>query len=164
MSDRGDRLKNFKTTRRILIKGMLTLSGLSLLSVVTFGSYVAKERKVVYEKVKITNISNLPKGTAYAFKYPFSDINQLDISGPCLLIHLPNGELRAYSSVCTHLRCIVRYNEENGVIQCLCHGGKFDPESGDVLSGPPKKPLPQINLTVDSNGDIYASGVTIRVA
>ena len=160
MSEKVDRSK---LTRRGFVKGMLTLSGLSLLSVVSFGTYLAKERKVVYEKMKITNINNVAKGKAYLFNYPFSDINQLDISGPCILIHLPNGELRAYSAICTHLRCVVRYNEEDCVLQCLCHGGKFDPQSGDVLSGPPKKPLPQINLTVDSKGDIYATGVTIKV-
>jgi arsenite oxidase small subunit len=163
MSHEYDRTQGFRMTRRSLIKGMLTLSGLSLLSVLTFGSYVAKERKVVYGKMKITNLNNLPKGEVFVFNYPFSDLNQIDISGPCMLIHLPNGELKAYSSVCTHLRCIVRYNEANNVIQCLCHGGKFDPYTGNVLSGPPKKPLPEVNISVDSNGDIYATGVTIKV-
>ncbi|MEM4165713.1 MAG: Rieske 2Fe-2S domain-containing protein, partial [Nitrososphaerales archaeon] len=147
--------------RRNAIKGMLAISGLSLLSVLSFGSYIAKERKVVYEKIRIANIKDVPKGTTYTFNYPFSDLNQVDISGPCMLIHLPNGELKAYSSICTHLRCIVRYSEENNIIQCLCHGGKFDPQTGAVLSGPPKRPLPEVNLIVDSNGDVYATGVKI---
>ncbi|MFN3621357.1 MAG: hypothetical protein ACK4TI_00530, partial [Nitrososphaerales archaeon] len=104
MSEKKGASEDFKISRRNVIKGMLTISGLSLLSVLSFGSYIAKERKIVYEKIKITNIKDVPKGTAYTFNYPFSDLNQIDISGPCVLIHLPNGELKAYSSICTHLR------------------------------------------------------------
>lgn len=162
MIEKNASSEDFRTSRRNVIKGMLTISGLTLLSVLSFGSYVAKERKVVYEKLKIVNIKEVPRGSSYTFNYPFSDVNQVDISGPCMLIHLPNGELKAYSSVCTHLRCIVRYSGDTGTIQCLCHGGRFDPQTGSVISGPPKRPLPEVILTVDSNGDIYATGVRIQ--
>ena len=164
MSEKNNQLKNVKTKRRTLIKAVLTLLGLSVIGVALYNIFLAGEKKVATEKIKIANISNVRRGTAHTFNYPFSDINQTDSTGPCLFIHLPNGELRAFSAVCTHLGCIVRYNREKDLIECPCHGGKYDSESGDVLSGPPPQPLPQIKLEVDSNGDIYAIGVSIRTA
>jgi arsenite oxidase small subunit len=164
MSDKNNQLKNVKSKRRVLIKGVLALIGLSALGIAVFDIFAPREKKASTEKIKITNISNVPKGTAYAFNYPFSDINQTDSTGPCVLIRLPSEELRAFSSVCTHLGCIVNYSEENGLIQCPCHSGKYDPKSGDVLSGPPNRPLPRIELEVDSNGDVYATGVSIKTA
>ena len=162
MSEKENRLKNVKTNRRTLIKGVLTLLGLSVLGVAIYSIFSPREKKAATEKIKITNISNVPKGTAYTFNYPFSDISQTNSTGPCVLIHLPNGELRAFSSVCTHQGCIVRYNQEKDLLECPCHGGKYDSQSGGVLSGPPLKPLPQINITVDSNGDVYATGVSVK--
>jgi Rieske Fe-S protein len=41
---------------------------------------------------------------------------------------------------------------------CACHGGVFDARSGDVLAGPPPRPMPKIKLEIDTNGDIYANG------
>jgi len=164
MSEKDNQLKNVKTRRRTLVKGVLTLLGLTILGVAIYNIFLPKEKKAATEKIKITNISNVPKGTAYTFNYPFSDINQTDSTGPCLLIHFPDGELRAFSSVCTHQGCIVRYNQEKDLIECPCHGGKYSSKSGEVLSGPPPRPLPQINITVDSNGDIYAIGVSARTA
>ena len=57
------------------------------------------------------------------------------------------GELRAFSAVCTHLGCIVSWKKDEGIFFCPCHAGKFDP-SGNVISGPPPKPLPQYRVKV----------------
>jgi ubiquinol-cytochrome c reductase iron-sulfur subunit len=57
----------------------------------------------------------------------------------------------AYSAICTHLGCVVAWNDMLGVIQCPCHDGRFNPLSGTVISGPPPAPLP--SLTVKVEGD-----------
>jgi Rieske Fe-S protein len=44
------------------------------------------------------------------------------------------------SSICTHLHCIVSWNEMNKEFECPCHGGKFNLD-GEVLAGPPPRPL-----------------------
>lgn len=69
---------------------------------------------------------------------------------PGLLIHTSQGELKAFSAVCTHLNCTVQYDPEAGVIWCACHNGKFD-LNGQVISGPPPKPLEayQVNVRGD---------------
>jgi nitrite reductase/ring-hydroxylating ferredoxin subunit len=71
-----------------------------------------------------------------------------------ILIHLPGKGLVAYSDVCTHLSCALIY-QGNGTLHCPCHEGLFDAASGNVLAGPPTRPLPLIQLAV-KNGTIYA--------
>jgi nitrite reductase/ring-hydroxylating ferredoxin subunit len=46
----------------------------------------------------------------------------------------------AMSSICPHLHCIVSWNEMIKEFECPCHGGKFN-KSGEVLAGPPPRPL-----------------------
>lgn len=54
---------------------------------------------------------------------------------------------------CTHLGCRVRYQEANHRFVCPCHGGVFS-EAGDVVSGPPPKPLEKHPVKVE-NGKIW---------
>jgi cytochrome b6-f complex iron-sulfur subunit len=57
----------------------------------------------------------------------------------------------AFSAICTHLGCIVAWNESEKVIHCPCHDGKFNPNSGAVVSGPPPAPLPAVQVTVEKD-------------
>lgn len=63
------------------------------------------------------------------------------------------GELRAFSAVCTHLGCIVRFEPGMGHLYCACHGGMFDAE-GKVVGGPPPRPLPRYPVEV-REGQVY---------
>jgi glycine/D-amino acid oxidase-like deaminating enzyme/nitrite reductase/ring-hydroxylating ferredoxin subunit len=47
-----------------------------------------------------------------------------------------SGALREFSAVCTHLGCIVGWNEREKTWDCPCHGSRFDPQDGHVLNGP----------------------------
>lgn len=51
----------------------------------------------------------------------------------------------AFSAVCTHLRCIVNWNEVKKVFECPCHGAKFN-RTGEVLEGPPPRPLDLLKI------------------
>jgi len=59
-----------------------------------------------------------------------------------ILIKDTNGELKAFSAVCTHLACIVQYRSDINQIWCACHNGHFD-LNGRNVEGPPPKPLEQ---------------------
>ena len=50
------------------------------------------------------------------------------------------GGVLAISAVCTHLHCIVNWNQVLRRFECPCHGAKFNP-LGEVLEGPPPRPL-----------------------
>ncbi len=75
---------------------------------------------------------------------------------PAIVINTSQG-LRAYSAVCTHFACIVKWERERNEIACPCHDGFFNPYNGEVISGPPPTPLNPINVEVVDE-DIYIGG------
>ena len=56
----------------------------------------------------------------------------------------------AMSNICTHLGCRVRWITEQDQFFCPCHNGVFD-ISGNVLAGPPPRPLDQYDVKVENN-------------
>ena len=65
---------------------------------------------------------------------------------PVIVIRTPQG-FRAFSAICTHLGCVVRWVAERHQIGCPCHAGFFD-INGRVVSGPPPRPLTEYKVVV----------------
>ncbi|RLM42697.1 (2Fe-2S)-binding protein [Haloarcula sp. Atlit-47R] len=64
----------------------------------------------------------------------------------------------AFSKVCTHAGCMVSDREDDLVV-CPCHFGKFNVLEGAAVSGgPPGRALPQLPITVTSDGFLVATG------
>ena len=51
-----------------------------------------------------------------------------------------DGTLHALDPVCTHMRCLVEFNDTEKSWDCPCHGSRFDTD-GKVLNGPAVKDL-----------------------
>jgi Rieske Fe-S protein len=51
----------------------------------------------------------------------------------------------------------VLWRAEHGQLECPCHDGVFDPATGEVVAGPPPRPLPKVLLREDAGG-IWAVG------
>lgn len=169
--DNNERVKN----RRNFLVGVfvLALAGivaqflLPLFELLKKGAVFAGGTSQSQEtSIKIANVTKIPPGSKLSFvlrRNPNGSPGQ----HPAILIHLTEDkaalvgkEFVAYSAVCTHLGCIISYKSKEDVLFCPCHAGYFDPTNGKVISGPPKKPLPEVKLRIDENGDIYAEGWT----
>jgi ubiquinol-cytochrome c reductase iron-sulfur subunit len=70
------------------------------------------------------------------------------------------GDYLAYSKICTHAGCPVSlYEQETGRILCPCHQSQFDVTQGaKPVFGPATRSLPQLPITVDSEGYFVARG------
>jgi Rieske Fe-S protein len=69
---------------------------------------------------------------------------------PGILIRTPEGELRAFTAVCTHLGCTVQYRKDYEHIWCACHNGHYD-LLGRNIAGPPPRPLEPYVVNVRGN-------------
>ena len=59
---------------------------------------------------------------------------------PAIVVRTGDGELRAFSAICTHLDCTVQFKGDVSQLWCACHNGFYD-LGGNVVSGPPPRPL-----------------------
>jgi len=73
---------------------------------------------------------------------------------PVIVVHTSQGGVKAYSAVCTHLGCVVEWQQSRGFIQCPCHDARFNPATGAVISGPAPSPLPPVRVNIEG-GKIY---------
>lgn len=76
---------------------------------------------------------------------------------PAIIMRTPEGELRAFTAVCTHLACTVQYRPDLKHIWCACHDGHYDLH-GQVLAGPPPRPLDEFKVTVRGDDLILSRG------
>lgn len=58
------------------------------------------------------------------------------------------NHLSAISATCTHLGCIVSWDEAQNRFKCPCHNGVFD-ANGEVVSGPPPAPLKRHRIKIE---------------
>ena len=65
----------------------------------------------------------------------------------------------AISAGCTHLGCIVTWDEDQQVFECPCHDGRYDAQ-GNVLNGPPPVPLNRHPAKIE-DGKIYLRTDTV---
>ncbi len=109
-----------------------------------------------YEKKTVAQAKKLKTNVPVSFTYP-------DASSPCTLIKLgkaapggvgPDGDIVAYSSLCTHMGCPVAYDPSRKVFKCPCHYSTFDAElEGQMVCGQATEDLPRVVLRYDASDD-----------
>jgi ubiquinol-cytochrome c reductase iron-sulfur subunit len=64
----------------------------------------------------------------------------------------------AFSKICSHMGCAVAlYEQQTKHLLCPCHQSTFDvTRAAKVIFGPSARPLPQLAITVDSDGYLIA--------
>ncbi len=113
-----------------------------------------------FEPIEIAKVDDIKEGDGKSFTVKLS----LPTTGPMqvkqniygILVHW-NGEFKAYSAICPHLNCTVRWipdKPEDKRLWCNCHEGSFDPATGAVTGGPPPRGLTQFKIKVE-DGKIF---------
>jgi Rieske Fe-S protein len=124
----------------ILSGGLVALAGSILYPIFAYLK-PPKQSEVEVTSVKAGKASELEKDSGKIVKFG---------SKPVILIKTAEGNLKAFSAVCTHLDCTVQYKKELGLIWCACHNGKYD-LTGRNVSGPPPRPLDEYRVTLQGD-------------
>ena len=103
---------------------------------------------------RIAALDAIPVGGSFTFAYPLPHDD-------AILIRTAADRFVAYGQKCTHLSCAVTPEIEKNCLHCPCHHGYFDLANGEPIAGPPRRPLPRIQLEI-RDGIIYATGVEVR--
>ncbi|GGR69002.1 cytochrome Complex iron-sulfur subunit [Deinococcus seoulensis] len=68
-----------------------------------------------------------------------------------------DGEIVAYSDICTHAGCSVSDSDQGDGMKCPCHSGQYDPKRGcKVTGGPPPRPLAQLPIKLEGEQLVVA--------
>jgi len=116
--------------------------------------YLASPVEKAAEEAAVTMVTipdglQVPKGSAKMFKFGVR---------PSLLIHHEDDTWTSLSAVCTHLGCTVHYEADLHRIHCACHGGTYDPRTGQPTGGPPPKGLGAYRVEIkDGQMNIHRS-------
>lgn len=116
--------------RRFLRNFSIAATGLALLGVVQACSSEEPEMKACsmadLEKKKVLSISFNEK--------------------PVMLV-MNEKKITAFSLVCTHKKCTVKWLDDKQQFKCPCHKGTYD-ATGKVISGPPPRPLDRFKTEI----------------
>ena len=89
---------------------------------------------------KIVKLASLKVGSARNFV--------ASNGAPSILFRTKTGVF-AYSAICTHQGCTVKYSTSSKTMVCPCHEAEFDPnKSGQVVTGPAVNPLGKVKVAV----------------
>jgi cytochrome b6-f complex iron-sulfur subunit len=142
-----------KITRREFVKlvnkGLAVTGTAAIVAPIVAYFYPGNLQETPSEPVRVCTVDELPVGESKTIGYG---------RYPALVINTPSG-LRAFSAVCTHFACIVKWEKDKDSIYCPCHDGYFDPLDGHVVSGPPPLALTNIPVNVVDN-EIFIGGTS----
>ena len=83
------------------------------------------------------------------------DATMVQLAGKAVIVVRGRSGYRAFSAVCTHLGCLVKWDAAAKEFKCPCHAAVFD-ENGRVVSGPPPAPLPEY-VVKEIDGQVLVS-------
>lgn len=119
------------------------------------GGFAAKaaldsRKETTFAAARVEGAEAMGPNSALNFHYPTE-------KDSAILVRTADGGYHAYGQQCTHLSCPVYYAREHQRLECPCHEGAFDAATGNVLYGPPPRPLDTIELQSRGN-EVWAIG------
>jgi len=99
----------------------------------------------VAEWITVGKADDIAEGDATAF----------DVNGALIAVSRVEGQLHAFSDICTHRQCNLSLGGEieGTSIECECHGSVFDMTTGAVVEGPAEEPIATYPVS-DEGGDL----------
>jgi len=94
--------------------------------------FITPIKREIDRKIFTVGLEELPLNATKRFQ----DLRGRDL----MLVRTGEREVRAISTVCTHLGCTVFWQKDRQEFFCPCHNGRFD-KNGVVTEGPPPAPL-----------------------
>ncbi|EAZ88972.1 FAD-dependent oxidoreductase [Crocosphaera chwakensis] len=80
----------------------------------------------------------------------------VDVDGEQVAVYRDEkNTFHAVSAVCSHLGCVVNWNDAEKSWDCPCHGARFDC-NGQVLHGPATKDLSNLQISEDQEGQVVS--------
>lgn len=145
-----------QVTRREFCNFLFLTSSALFLGAAGFAGKAAYDATTpkTFAPLKIDGAVSIEPGTALNFSYPADE-------DTAILIRGNDGSYSAFGQKCTHLSCPVFYSQENDRLECPCHNAGFNAKTGEVLYGPPPRPLDLIELET-INGEIFAVKREVR--
>ena len=142
--------KNNGSSRRkflnYLLGGGVTAWAASILYPVWRYLIPPKIAESMVSSVKVGKLAEIPVDSGQIFKFGRK---------PGILLRTPDGEIKAFHAICTHLDCIVQYRKDMERIWCACHNGVYD-LNGRNISGPPPSPLEPYEVHI-KDGEVFVS-------
>lgn len=147
-----DRDEEGQVTRREFCNFLFLTSSALFVGAAGFAGKSVYDARVEpqFAPLKIAGAGELKPGAALNFRYPNEDES-------AILIRTSDGAYHAYGQKCTHLSCPVYFSKQHERLECPCHEGGFDARTGNVLYGPPPRPLDKIELEMRGT-EVWAIG------
>jgi len=113
-----------------------------------------------YKAKTVARVKTMKVNQPVPFNFP-------DAASPCQAVKMgapvaggagPDGDIVAYSILCTHQGCPTVYDDKDRCFKCPCHYSIFDAEKGgQMVCGQAPTKLPQIVLEYDAKTDMIAA-------
>jgi len=108
-------------------------------------------------KVPIGQLETYPIGEPKLFTFTQTQKNGWETSSKSygvFVLREDEQNVTVYSNVCPHLGCRVNWVPNAEVYACPCHEAQFGIH-GEVLYGPPPRPMDELAHEVDEEGNLY---------
>lgn len=147
-----------EVNRRMFLSAFIGVVGVAVAAALAipllgyfFGPAFKKQTNRV--SVAIARTDEVPVGvpTFFGYEEAVSDgWMATTVSKGAWLLNKGNNQFVVYDPHCTHLGCAYYWDEGRKAFLCPCHGGVFDID-GNVMEGPPPRPLDRIPFTIENN-------------
>jgi menaquinol-cytochrome c reductase iron-sulfur subunit len=154
-------------TRRRFLRNVI--AGVSGVIAATIGVPVAgyffspERRKKTNITIPVTRVSDIPIGRPTFVRYEQRVTDAWIVSTEskgAWVVTLDGKQFNVYDPHCTHLGCPYYWDQRRQIFQCPCHGGEYS-INGEVLAGPPPRPLDRLAYTIEG-GEIVLTGHILR--